>query len=43
MGKTEVIGAISRRGNVGCKMVEQADWDTYDKFVRETVSNKVGI
>jgi transposase-like protein len=42
-GKTEVIGAISRKGNVVCKMVEQADWDTYDKFVRETVSNKVSL
>ena len=42
-GKTEVIGAISRKGNVVCKMIEQADWDTYDKFVREAVSNKVSL
>ncbi len=42
-GKTEVIGAISRKGNVVCKMMEQADWNTYDKFVRETVSNKVSL
>ncbi len=42
-GKTEVIGAISRKGSVVCKMVEQADWNTYEKFVREAVSNKVSL
>ncbi len=42
-GKTEVIGAISRKGSVVCKMIERADWDTYDNFVREAVSNKVSL
>jgi len=42
-GKTEVIGAISRKGSVVCKMVEQADWNTYEKFVREAVSKKVSL
>ncbi len=42
-GKTEVVGAISRKGSVVCKMIEQADWDTYDKFVREAVSNRVSL
>jgi hypothetical protein len=37
-GKTEVIGAIARKGNVVCQMVEEADFKTYDNFVRNTVS-----
>ncbi len=42
-GKTEVIGAIARKGNVVCQMVEDADFKTYDNFVRNTVSNKVSL
>jgi len=42
-GKTEVIGAIARKGNVVCQMVEDADFRTYDNFVRNTVSNKVNL
>ena len=42
-GKTEVIGAIARKGNVVCQMVEEADFSTYDDFVRKTVSNKVDL
>ncbi len=42
-GKTEVIGAIARKGNVVCQMVEDADFKTYDNFVRQTVSNKVTL
>jgi len=42
-GKTEVIGAIARKGNVVCQMVEDADFKTYDDFVRKTVSNKVSL
>ena len=38
-----MIGAISRKGNVVCPMIEQAHSNTYDKFVRETVSNKVSL
>ena len=37
--KIEVMGAISRKGNVVCQMIEQMDWDTYDKFVKETVGD----
>src|SRR5216684_7288501 len=32
-GKTEVIGAIARKGNVVCQMVEDASFRTYDDFV----------
>lgn len=42
-GKTEVIGAIARKGNIVCQMVEDADFRTYDNFVRNTVSNKVNL
>jgi len=42
-GKTEVLGAISRKGNVVCKMIEEADFKTYDDFVRQTVSGEVSL
>jgi transposase-like protein len=42
-GKTPVIGAISRKGNVVCKMIENADTETLTKFVRNTVSDKVSL
>jgi transposase-like protein len=42
-GKTEVIGAIARKGNIICQMVEEADFSTYDDFVRKTVSGDVSL
>jgi transposase-like protein len=42
-GKIPVIGAISRKGNVVCKMIENADTETLTKFVRQTVSDKVEL
>lgn len=42
-GKTEVIGAIARKGSIVCQMVEDADFNTYDDFVRKTVSGKVDL
>ncbi len=42
-GKTEVIGAIARKGNVVCQMVEDADFSTYNDFVRKTVSGRVDL
>lgn len=41
--KMTVIGAISRKGNVVCKLIEQADRLTMSQFVRETVSNQVSL
>jgi transposase-like protein len=41
--KMGVIGAISRKGNVVCRMIESTDERTLTKFVRETVSTKVRI
>ena len=43
VGKTEVIGAIARKGNVVCQMVEEADFKTYDDFVRKTVGTRVDL
>src|ERR1700722_17813845 len=43
VGKTMVIGAISRKENVVCQMIEEAGFNTFDSFVRETVSQKVTL
>lgn len=42
-GKIAVIGAISRKGNVVCQMIERADLKTVSKFVKETVSDQVSL
>ena len=38
-----MIGAIARKGNIVCQMVEDADFRTYDDFVRKTISSKVDL
>jgi transposase-like protein len=38
-----VIGAISRKGNVVCKAIENTKRETLNKFVRETVSSSVKL
>jgi len=43
VGKTAVIGAISRKGNVVCQMIENADAKTLNGFVRKTVSGNVDL
>lgn len=43
LGKIPVIGAISRKGNVVCRMIERADKPTMDGFVRKVVSDKVDL
>ena len=42
-GKIPVIGAISRKGNVVCQMIENADVKTLDSFVRTTVDGEVSL
>jgi hypothetical protein len=42
-GKTPVIAAIARKGNVVCKVIEKTDTPTLDSFVRKTVSDKVEL
>jgi hypothetical protein len=42
-GKSIVLGAISRKGNVVCQMVDDIRSDTLQKFVAEMVSDKVEL
>jgi hypothetical protein len=42
-GKTTVIGAISRKGNEVCQVIENADAPTLSRFVRKAVSDKVDL
>jgi predicted RNA-binding Zn-ribbon protein involved in translation (DUF1610 family) len=41
--KIPVIGAIARKGNVVCQMIEHADKPTLDGFVRRVVSDGVDL
>lgn len=41
--KMTVIGAISRKGNVICQMIEKTDRATLTGFVRRAVSDKVSL
>jgi transposase-like protein len=41
--KIPVIGAISRKGNVVCKMIEHTDTETLTRFVRLAVSDKLEL
>ena len=38
-----VIGAIARKGNVVCQLIEAADKYTLSNFVRQTVSDQVSL
>ncbi len=38
-----MIGAISRKGNVVCKMIEDTGFNTYNDFVRKTVDYTVSL
>jgi len=42
-GKTAVIGAIARKGNVVAKVIGNAKAATFAAFVRQTVSDKVDL
>jgi hypothetical protein len=42
-GKSAVIGAISRKGNVVLRVIDHTDTRTLDGFVHEAVSNKVSL
>jgi transposase-like protein len=42
-GKIGVIGAISRKGNVVCQMIENTSADTLSTFVEQTVADKVTL
>jgi transposase-like protein len=42
-GKTTVIGAISRKGNVVCRIIENTSADSSSGFVEQAVSEKVSL
>ncbi len=42
-GKVPVIGAISRKGNVVCRAIENTRRETLNKFVREVVDKDVSL
>ena len=42
-GKTTVIGAISRKGNVVCLIIENTSAATLNRFVRKAVSDRVSL
>lgn len=42
-GKTAVIGAIARKGNVVCEIIENTDRHTLSNFVRKAVSESVSL
>jgi transposase-like protein len=42
-GKITVIGAIARKGNVVCQMIEDTSADTLSSFVEKTVADKVSL
>jgi transposase-like protein len=42
-GKETVIGAAERKGNIVARVIEHADTDTLNAFIREAVSEKVSL
>jgi len=42
-GKMIVVGAVKRKGNVVACVIDKADGETLNRFVRETVSTKVSL
>ena len=42
-GKSIVVGAVERKGNVVARVIDATDAGTLNRFVRETVSNRVSL
>jgi transposase-like protein len=42
-GKTVIVGAVQRKGNVVARVIENVQASTLESFVREAVSNKVSL
>jgi hypothetical protein len=42
-GKVGVIGAISRKGNVTARVIERMDYNTVQRFVRDTIADSVSL
>jgi hypothetical protein len=43
INKTQVIGAIARKGNVVCQMIEESGFRTHEDFVHKVVSRDVSL
>jgi ISXO2-like transposase domain/Transposase zinc-ribbon domain len=43
VGKTTVVGAISRKGNITCQIIEDTSTEALSRFVRRAVSEKVDL
>jgi transposase-like protein len=43
VGKVSVVGAIARKGNVVCRVIEATDAKTLDGFVDSTVADRVSM
>jgi transposase-like protein len=42
-GKDTVVGAVERKGNVVARVIEHADTETLNSFIREAISEKVNL
>jgi transposase-like protein len=42
-GKTIVVGAVQRKGNVVARVIDSTDTETLNRFVSETVSHRVSL
>ncbi|MGH6823255.1 MAG: hypothetical protein ACREC4_07160, partial [Methylocella sp.] len=42
-GKTPIVGAVSRKGNVVARVVANVQAKTLEAFVREAVSHRVSL
>jgi hypothetical protein len=42
-GKETVVGAVERKGNVVARVIENADTETLNSFIREAISEKVSL
>jgi transposase-like protein len=42
-GKEIVVGAVQRKGNVVCRVIQNTGAETLNRFVRETVSHRVSL
>lgn len=42
-GKETVVGAVERKGNIVARVIERADTETLNSFIREAVSEKVSL
>ena len=42
-GKSAIVGAVQRKGNVVARVIEHADIPTLHRFISETVSTKVSL